>query len=210
MALILADTPIIECVVRRQMFYDQDETKEGFVPGYILGFCGRPGQAPAFQVMTEEGAMWARVPLHMLAAAPCDPLPLETLAWWDCFSDEFTVHAFDFLRGYACTAIDRDGTKRPGNYLFTVDWSGRWAEIPDQHKQHHFIRLDSGHFAMYPNNKLLWHDESWIVGMKGKPDWSVNRHAWAIEGSRRGTLADPTQYAYEQGAGSTGNFADKP
>jgi hypothetical protein len=109
-SLLLADTPIIECLVRREMFYDQAKPVGArFQPGYIFGFCGRATHAPAFQVMTDEGAQWARVPLHMLCWKECPAMTLDLLCWWDCFSDEFTVHAFDFLRGQPCTAIDRVG-----------------------------------------------------------------------------------------------------
>ncbi len=176
--MILCDTPTVECLVREEMFYDQ-ECCGRFIQGYIFGFCGRTHQAPAFQVITHEGAQWARVPLHMLCWQQCEPLPLRDLCWWDCFSDDPTVHQFDFLKEQRCTALCRD-KPREGTYLFTVDWRGRWAELADQHKQHHFIKLNTGHFGMFPNNKLLWKDESWITRPR-KIDWKVNSHTWSCE-----------------------------
>lgn len=181
MSHLIADTPITECLVRREMF----STRGAPVPGYIFGFAGRANQAPAFQVMTEHGAQWARVPLHLLCWKPCEALPLFKLCWWDCFSDDFSVHAFDFLRGHACSCIDRAGQAMRGTYLFTVEWRGRWAEIPDQHKQHHMVKLTSGHFAMYPNNKISWQDGSWIRGMRapGGKGWRTNNRSWSVEGT---------------------------
>lgn len=182
MSHLLANLPTLDCFVRQRFFYDQDPTVQGVKACYVVGFCGRYGHAPAFQVVTNEGAMWARVPLHMLCWQEDAPvIALEHLCWWDCFSDDFTVCAFDVLKGMACTLRDRVGTQRQGRYVLTIDWEGKWAELPDQHKQHHLVRLSTGQFAMYPNNAVIWRDASWTRELAQKPDWRVNSHEWSAE-----------------------------
>jgi hypothetical protein len=77
----------------------------------------------------------------------------------------------------------RDTQPRVGNYLFTVDWQGSWADIPDQHKNHHVIAGEDGNIYAYPNNKILWHDASYNVPLPADAkDWQRNTRAGAPRG----------------------------
>lgn len=183
MSRLIADTPILEAYVRNKFFHDGDAAKDGYTFCYVYGFRAEPVKTPTFQVMTQQGAQWARVPIHMLCEKPCDELPLNLCTWWDCYGYDFTVHRFDFLRGHTCSAHGRDDKMRRGVYRFTVDWEGGFGEVPDQHKQHHIIGLESGQLIAYPNNHLVWHDESWITGIEGKPDWIPHTTSYSVEES---------------------------
>lgn len=179
---ILGPTPITPCYVWEAFMHDMDQSKKGWVAGYIFAFRAVPARVPAFQVMLENGAQWANVPIHMLSTNP-DGVPLkpEFATWWDCFSDTFEVVELPLLKSLACTVRNRDDGYWGGNYLFTIDWQGAWAEIPEQHKQHHVIELKSGKLVAYPNNKVLWQDPSYH-----KPDpelrYKRNTHFWNVEG----------------------------
>lgn len=181
MSTLLADTPTIEAYLRDEFVHDGQKGHGSFTFCYIIGFRAEPARVPTFQVVTEQGAQWARVPLHMLCAKPCAPLPLNEVVWWDCYGYEFAVHQFGFLRGHAVTALCRSGEKRRGVYRLTIDWMGGLGEIADQHKQHHLIALESGQFIAFPNNRLLWHDESWIKGLEGPPDWLPHSESYSVE-----------------------------
>ena len=159
----LVDTPYTACYVRNEFFFDETSGHGEFTEGYVFGFRAEPGCVPLFQVMLENGAQWARVPVHMICSKPCDILPLELSVWWDSYSRNCTVHEFEFLRGHTVKCYGRDKLIRNGNYLFTIDWAeGGWSEIPDQHKNHHVIALETGQWIAYPNNRLVWTDPSWI------------------------------------------------
>lgn len=171
----------IECLLRPEFCFDGEAPEgEPYYPGYLTQFTARPGQAPAFNVQLHNGAQWARVPLHMLCFEPCEVLPIEHLCWWDCFSHEFEPYVSALHRGVRCSIRGRDNVTRSGRYLFTIDWIGEWADLPDQHKFHHFVQLDSGHLAAAPNNKMLFQDASWFVPGP-MPRWKANTHSWSCE-----------------------------
>lgn len=182
MSEIIAPTPITPCVVRNEFLFDQEEGEGDFTPGYIFGFRAAPARIPAFQVMLENGAQWANVPIHMLATKACERLAPRVCSWWDCFSSTFTIAEFPLLKSLRCSARGVDGQDREGNYLFTVDWTGLWADIPDQHKQHHVIALKAGQIIAYPNNKVRWLDESYVDEKTQFPRYRPNSHAWSVEG----------------------------
>ena len=118
----------------------------------------------------------------MICSKPSDPLPVEQSCWWDSYGYEFTVIALPFLKNHAVTALGRDGQIRKGNYLFTVDWMQTgWSETPDQHKNHHIIALESGPWIAYPNNRLVWHDLSWITPAPNK-EWQTPTRSYSVEG----------------------------
>ncbi len=119
---LLGETPHLPCFVRNEFFYDEQKGHREFTPGVVFAFRAEPARVPMFSVMLENGAQWARVPIHLMCSTPCDPLPLEQSCWWDSYGYEFTVVALPFLKNHSVTALGRDGIIRAGNYLFTVDW----------------------------------------------------------------------------------------
>ena len=159
----LVDTPYTPVWVRNEFLFNQERGHGEFTEGVVFGFRAEPAKVPMFQVMLANGAQWARMPIHALCSKPCDPLPLELSVWWDSYGYHCVVHQFAFLQRHRVSALGRDTVIRHGTYLFTVDWvKDGWAEIPDQHKNHHVIILDSGQFIAYPNNRCLWIDDSHI------------------------------------------------
>jgi len=54
------------------------------------------------------------------------------------------------------------------------------SEIPQEHKCAHILALNNGNFAAQPNNRILWHinsyttDDSW-------PDYKVQTTYWDAE-----------------------------
>lgn len=162
--MLLGDTPYTPCVVRNEFLFDEQHGQGKFTEGVVFAFRAEPGAVPMFSIMLRSGAQWARVPIHKICSKPCDPLPLEQSCWWDSYSYNFEVIRLAFLRGHSVTALGRDGISRTGNYLFTIDWMVTgWSEIPDQHKNHHVIALQTGQWIAYPNNRLIWLDSSWIT-----------------------------------------------
>ncbi len=184
MSHLIGDTPIVECLVRKEFCFDGERGHGEFYPGYVFGFCARPANIPAFQVMLHCGAQWAEVPIHMLALRACEPVEPGVACWWDCFSSDFEVVELALLKGLRCEMRDREGATRPGNYLFTVDWRGLWADIPDQHKNHHIIAGHDGNLYAYPNNKIRWLDASYVRGDMPEEarEWRPNSRRWSVEG----------------------------
>jgi uncharacterized membrane protein (UPF0182 family) len=77
-----------------------------------------------------------------------------------------------------------------GKYLFTIDWAHpdtnildtEHSEIPQEHKCAHILALDNGNFAAQPNNRLLWHVNSYTTD-NSWPDYKVQTTYWDAEES---------------------------
>ena len=177
-----ADTPYVTAYVRNEFLYDQQKGHGEYTLCTVFGFRAEPMRVPMFQIMLENGAQWARIPIHALCSKPCDPLPLRLCVWWDSFSRNCQVKEVPFLRNHRVKAIGRDGVQGGGTYLFTVFWcDGGWSEVPDQSKDPHIIALDAGQWIAYPNNRLLWVDPSWISGEVPR-DWHSPSTNYTVEG----------------------------
>lgn len=190
------------CYLRREFMYDNRDHHGETIPAAVLGITSIPTRALLFHVMTEEGAMWARMPIHALAWKPDAPaMDLETLELWDCFSYEVSAHAFAYLRGLRCRTRLRDGKWYDGQYRFTVDWHGNaTSEDPGEggHKNAHVIALDNGNFAAQPNNRIFWYEPSFITKpMKSVPDYRTNNHVWSVEGQRPWHTEDSDRFFYD-------------
>jgi len=161
----MVDTPYVTAYIRNEFLYDHTQGEGEFTECTVFGFRAEPARVPMFSVMLNNGAQWARTPIHALCSKPCPAMSLQIACWWDSFSRFCDVREMQFLRNHRVKALGRDGVQRPGVYLFSVFWAdGGWSEIPDQSKDHHIIALDSGQWIAYPNNRLLWQDPSWIGG----------------------------------------------
>lgn len=135
------------------------------IPCAIFGICSVPGRALTFHVLLENGAQYARVPLHGLThREPLDhPLPLSALQAWDCFGYDFSVHRYAYLaeRDVEVRLGEPHASMMRGQYCCTVDWyDNGYSDTPDQHKCAHIIALENGQFAAMPNNRVRWYDAS--------------------------------------------------
>ena len=119
------------------------------------------------------------------------PICVTCTSWklWNCFSYYPSVHRFDWLDGVDGKFLgEKIKNFTHGTYLFTVDWghpeanilNTEHSEIPQEHKCAHILALDNGNYAAQPNNRILWHvnsyttDDSW-------PDYKVQTTYWDAE-----------------------------
>ena len=56
-----------------------------------------------------------------------------------------------------------------------------FSETPSQHKSFNIIKLENGHFAAQPNNRVIWRDCSLIPDELKKPDFKVCTQNYAVE-----------------------------
>lgn len=167
-----------------------------------------PGHALRFSVLTERGALFHGVPIHMLALRPGAPeMPLETLCLWDAFGI-FAVAYQDTLRhGMSVEVKLGDGNVYEGESLFSIDWfeplpyrtlSHGWSEMPEQHKEAHVLALDNGRLAAQPGNKLIWLEPSFVTRpwnlRTERPNYTTNSESWSVEGRRRTEASDRQYY----------------
>jgi hypothetical protein len=176
---LLSSTPAIPCLVRDEFLFNGIRGHNKYSHALIVGFNAIPHRAPTFVVLLKTGAKFDPVPLHGLCSKPCAYLPLTELAWWDCFSSEHSIEVIETLRHMACEVRTRAGRTLRGQYVFTVKWSGGFADVPAEHKTHDLIALDQGNFAMMPNNKTRWLDESFVTDVC--PRYVRNTRTWSCE-----------------------------
>ena len=80
-------------------------------------------RALGFHVLTENGAVIWRLPLHALCHKEDAPLlPLVWLDFWDCFSYKVSCTTFDRLREMRVRVQLKDRSWVGGQYMFTLDW----------------------------------------------------------------------------------------
>ncbi len=195
--------PVIEVLVRLDYMNQLDPAyAETFAPGLIFGVASIPGQTPLFHVLCDDGGVYWRLPISALCWKECEHKPLVDLALWDSFSYRIDCTVFDLLKNKRVTYRDRMKQSHLGVYLFTLDWFGDdgasygFSETPGQHKAGHVIKLDTGHFAIQPNNQIQIHDPNWVVSKAVYPR-KLSKHLYSSEQSNRWKTEDSDSYNYE-------------
>ena len=194
MAYLNANIPPIYCKIRKEYLYDMDPEKRGEEECVIFGITSISGRAILFHIMLPNGAVFYRLPISAffqkhLQRAEVPDMPTDSLQLWNCFSYWPSVHCFDFLKGLHGKFRGKDKKFYPGQYLFTIDWAHpetniidtEHSEIPQEHKCAHILALDNGNYAAQPNNRILWHVNSYTTD-RSWPDYKVQNTVWEVEG----------------------------
>lgn len=204
MSKLSINIPHFQCLLRRKYLYDlrPPEDSKGYASCIVFGATSIPSRAITFTCMLENGAQVARLPISAFCWEPCDEQPLEVLELWDCLSYDIACIEYDYLKSVKLTAILKDKQHYEGEYMFTLDWYGsKFAEEPGEtgFKTAHIIKLNNGNFAAQPNNRICWHEPSFITRpfIDGeRPDYLVNTHVWKCEGKTRWSTEDSNEYFY--------------
>jgi hypothetical protein len=177
--------PRFYCLLRKEFLYDGQAHQGEFLKVCVFGVASVYGRALGFHVLTENGAVIWRLPLHALCHKPeAAAQPLDRLQFWDCFSYEVSCTVFERLRECRVRVQLKDQSWEGGQYMFTLDWYGHEdaEEAGDGgHKCAHLIALDNGNFAAQPNNRLQWFCPAFVTPFKEKPDYVTNTGVWKVE-----------------------------
>lgn len=182
-----ADIPPFFCLVRAEYLYDLKSHHGEFIPVQVFAVDSVEGRAIGFDVLTDFGGMFARLPISALCWNEKAPVhPLHELQLWDNFS--YSVEAIEYraLKGLRC-AVRLGDYKPEGDYMFTLSWFGNKLSEDSGDggfKRAHIIKLDEGNFVAQPNNRIRWFEPSFIIkSFPEKPDFLTNSHNWKCEGS---------------------------
>ena len=195
MSYLNANIPPIYCKIRKEFLYDLKEHQGDFSDCVIFGLSSISGRALLFNIMLPNGACFWRLPISAFfqkefSRTDVPDMQADELQLWNCFSYWPSVHCFDWLAGINGKYLGKDKKFYHGEYLFTVDWAHpetnilntEHSEIPQEHKCAHILALANVNYAAQPNNRILWHinsyttDDSW-------PDYKVQNTVWDCEGS---------------------------
>lgn len=196
------DVPTFWCYLRREYLYDMESHHGELEPVQVIGADSVSAAAVGFDVMTEWGALIARLPVSALCHKENAPsLPLDWLQLWSCFGYDMEVHEYASLRNLACDVLLRDKQWYRGRYMFTFSWKkDPLADNPGEggFKRGHMVKLDNGCYCVQPNNRIRWFEPSWITKpFPERPDIQTNSHVWLCESATKWATSDDYRYFYE-------------
>lgn len=206
MSTLSINIPHFQCYLRERYLYNlrPPEVDLVYFPCIVFGVTSIPARAITFTCLLDNGAQVARLPISAFCWRPCDEQSLEVLELWDCFSYNIACVEYDYLKSTRVTTYLKDRQKYEGEYMFTLDWYGsKFAEEPGEtgFKTAHILKLDNGNFAAQPNNRICWHDPSFVakpyIDEDNKPNYLVNTHVWKCEGKTKWATEDSQGYFYE-------------
>jgi len=207
MSFLNANIPPIECYVRGNYLRNQEDSHDKYFPCVVFAVASLPNRSPLFHFMMQDGGLWWRAPISAFCIKEGVPEEdLHQLVLWDSFSYYISVNQFYALKNAKMQYLDRTGNKRLGRYLFTLDWAHAelnetnfgYSETPDEHKCGHVLELDSGNYAIQPNNRMKIFDASFVT----KPNETliqrkVNDYIFTVEDNPKWVTEDNDNFNYK-------------
>jgi hypothetical protein len=184
-------------------------TIDEYLPVEIFSVTSLSRRCLLFNVMSEYGAQFTRVPIHYLKSKIKSETiyPLDWLQLWDCYSYYFNITRFEYLKNSNAFIILKNKEKIVGKYIFTIDWCNSeeynlgYSEVQGGHKLAHVFWGENGQMFAQPSNRCLFRDSgAWIS--KKLPDdyktWKVFSKEFTCEGNAyKWTAGDDELMFYE-------------
>lgn len=194
--------PHFYCHVRTEYLYNLESHKGEIIPCLVFGADTVLGRAIGFDILTDFGGMFARLPVSALVHKTEAPdIPLDFLQLWGNFSYHFEAVEYSAIRGINCEVILKDKKWYPGRYMFTFSWYGApYAEDAGEggFKRAHMIELENGCYTLQPNNRMKFHEGSFITKpWPENPDFKTNSRNWWCEDGSKWVSEDSDKYFYD-------------
>jgi hypothetical protein len=152
MAYLNANIPPIYCQVRKEYLYDLKEHHGESEDCVVFGVASITGKALLFHIMLPNGAVFYR-------------LPISAFFKKHISRSEVPDMSVDSLQLWNCFSY----------------YNTEHSEIPQEHKCAHIIELENGNYAAQPNNRIIWHVNSYTT-KNNWPDYKVQNTVWNVEG----------------------------
>ena len=155
---------------------------EGWHDAVWFGLHAHIGRAWGCTVMLESGAVYRNLPPHAIAWwKDAAPWSLEQAQLWDCYSAQFSTHAYTYLYGLNATA-KIGGLSIPCSYLFTaIPYGDGFTETPEQDKEFMFLKTMSGRLTIQPTNRVKFIDKSFTSEGNDWPKLRVQKQVYSCE-----------------------------
>jgi len=176
--------PHFYCYMRKEHMYQHKDHIGEFVKVTVFAAQSNPDRALLFHVLTDDGLVRSRVPVHMLCHKETAPqMPLDYLQLWDCFSVNCTAIVYDYLKAARAKVVLKDKQELWGEYAMSFDWyDNPYSDEPSQYKSLHLIRLDNGCYTLQPNNRIFWKHMSFVTRpFPENPDFKVDNKVFRCE-----------------------------
>ena len=207
MAFLCANLPHTEVLVKKQYLYNLEKGYGEFVPGMWCTVKSIQGRALYFETyLYESGALYDKLPISAFVWKKTkEDLPLTELQLWDCFSYDIAVIEKQVVLGNRCSYLSPNKKVYEGNYMFSIDnccatnrdLNVSYSETPNQHKSFNIIKLDNGHFAAQPNNRVLFYDKSLTPSKLTKPDYKTSTIEFSVDDKNKWTAGDSDKHHYD-------------
>lgn len=202
MSTLIANLPPKKVWVDRSYLTCGEE--DGWVEGYWVSVKSVPGSSFLFETyIPQMGALYDKLPIQAFSSLGDGTLELKgivSLQPWDCFGRGVALLEKNLVSGCEVEAripslrwmlSDSDGVLRQerergyhvvkGTYLFTIDNYATdnpdltFSHILPEHKSFNLIELETGQFALLPNNLVtfkvssLYWKEPELIPLKACP-----------------------------------------
>jgi hypothetical protein len=121
----------------------------------------RPNQTLMCHILLESGAHWSGMPLHGLSTSDNFDLPRESLMPWSAMGEDVESFHIKYLEGLACTVI-KPFKSRARHTGIMIDWADGFSRYPQEHKPLNLLNVESGQFALLPNNYVIYDDSHFV------------------------------------------------
>jgi len=206
MSFLVANLPPIKVLVKKQYLYDHQKGKGEYVEGVWVSCKSIQGRALYFETyLPQYGALYDKLPISAFVTKPTDvDLELEELQLWDAFSYHLAVVKKASISGVRCKYLAPSKKWYYGEYLFTIDnahadtniLNVNYSEVPEEHKSFNILKLENGHFAAQPNNRVIFYDKSLTPAKPLQPDFKVSTKYYSVENKSKWTAGDDNNYHY--------------
>ena len=193
MSYLNHNIPTITCLMRNEYLFNHESGHKEYSLCDVHSVASMEKRVPLFEAYLTNGVNWTRRPITAFCWKKCDPVSLGETMYWDCFSPYIDVNVRARMRGLRAKLITPSNEKKWGEYMMTLDWSWEnkamidtnFSETPE-HKCGHLFKMDNGNFYIYPNNRIIWHDDAWVDKPIDKnPNYKIDLTVYSVENKRR-------------------------
>jgi len=134
---------------------------KGITRGIWHGVYGRVHQTLMCHVLLETGGNWSGLPLHAISTTDDFSIDRKNLMPWSAMGDNIETFHSVKLEGLDASIIKPIPNKGRHTGII-IDWADGYSRYPQEHKPLNLIELDSGQFALMPNNYILYEDKHFV------------------------------------------------
>lgn len=134
---------------------------EGVTRAVWHGVYCREYQVLACHVLLESGAHWSGLPLHAISFTDNFSYGPETLMPWGGMGEDIEAVYMPFLEGLEANLIKP--VYEEGRHTgIIIDWKDGYSRYPQEHKPLSLIALETGQFALVPNNYVVYREKHFV------------------------------------------------
>lgn len=125
------------------------------------GIYCREFQTLSCHVFLESGAHWSGLPVQALSVTEDFRYGPEMLMPWGGMGEDIEAVYMPFLEGLEANVIKP--VEANGRHTgLIIDWKDGYSRYPSEHKPLSLIHLDSGQYAVLPNNYVVYKEKHFV------------------------------------------------